>query len=186
MTVIDRIDQMWKPVPGYEGRYEVSDDGAVRSVEQYRVCGHKDSRPQLRAAKILVPQIDEDGYLRVRLTKDGARKERSIHSLVLSAYIGQCPTGKQGCHENGIRTDNRLVNLYWGTPKENAQDRVRHGRGPTGERNPAAKLNENDVHEVFRLRADGQSQNQIARHVGVSQRVIWGILNKKLWAHVHT
>lgn len=103
----------WRPAPGYEGRYEVSDQGEVRSL----VSG----RP-------LTPYRDRGGYLRVGPRSD-RQKKRSIpvHRLVLEAFIGPRPAGLVVRHLNGDRNDNSLPNLTYGTPAENAQDSLRHG-----------------------------------------------------------
>jgi len=113
------LSEQWLPVVGHPG-YEVSDYGRVRSLDRITHCSNGVDR-QCRG-QILKPMIPA-GYARVRL----GRKWRSVHHLVLEAFIGPCPSGYQCCHDNGDSTDNRLFNLRWDTVSANQFDRVRHG-----------------------------------------------------------
>jgi hypothetical protein len=88
----------------------------------------------LRPAKV------PDGYHLVTLYVHGRKITRSVHSLVLSAFIGPRPNGLVACHNNGTRHDNRLENLRWDSQSANLRDRVAHGTSYRGEGNPRAKL----------------------------------------------
>lgn len=106
----------WRPVVGFEGMYEVSNDGQVRTLFR-----------GLNKAKHTM--IDRKGYVSVRLCgpKRAFMKRKRVHSLVLEAFVGPKPEGMQCRHLNGNKQDNRLENLAWGTAKENAADSVAHG-----------------------------------------------------------
>lgn len=113
----------WLPVVGFEGLYEVSDRGRVRSLPRRLSDGRR-----WKGRILKLDRSDKRGYLRVGLTAPGARPvHRMVHRLVLESFIGPCPPGLQCRHLNGKPPDCRLVNLTWGTPSENALDRVRHG-----------------------------------------------------------
>ena len=103
----------WRPIPDYEGFYEVSDQGDVRSLRS----------GQLRA---LTPHND-DGRLWLNLFKNGRRRTHFLHNLLLSAFVGPRPLGMLGCHNDGDCRNNHLDNLRWDTPASNQQDAVRHG-----------------------------------------------------------
>lgn len=105
--------ETWCPIPEYEGLYEVSDEGRIMSLRRSRVM-------KLNA-------VNKVGYLQATLTRDGCASHRYVHRLVLEAFVGPCPPSMQCRHLNGDATDNRLVNLAWGTASENNYDRVRHG-----------------------------------------------------------
>ena len=75
-------NEIWKPIPGYEGLYEVSDRGQVRSLD--RMCPGRDGRSELHRGKVLRPQKLKNGYLEVKLRKDGVSKHSLIHHLVFA------------------------------------------------------------------------------------------------------
>ena len=117
--------EVWKPVPGYEGFYSVSDLGRVRSDKRTIVDknGHGRKMPEI----ILTPEKKSSGHLTVCLCKNHDQTKRYVHRIVLEAFIGEAPAGMQACHWNDDKEDNRLENLRWGTPNENMFDRVRNG-----------------------------------------------------------
>ena len=95
------------------------------------------------------------GYALVKLNIGVDRTRLLVHILVLEAFRGPRPPGTQTRHLNGISNDNRLVNLAWGTPKENAADCLRQGTRPLGSRRWNAKLREGDVVNILTARAAG-------------------------------
>lgn len=109
--------EKWLPVVGYEGFYEVSDQGRVKRINIGR-----DS-----TEKLLKATVNKLGYLLVSLYRDGKGNTRRVHRLVLEAFTGPCLAGEEGCHNDGDPANNRLDNLRWGTASSNALDRVVHG-----------------------------------------------------------
>lgn len=111
----------WRAVPGYEGVYEVSDRGRVRSLD--RVSSHG-CRLQ---GKYLKP-VSRGGYLRVFLRLNGTHKWHLVHRLVLTAFSGS-PADQtlEARHLDGDASNNSASNLAWGTHKENVHDQLRHG-----------------------------------------------------------
>jgi hypothetical protein len=121
----------WRPIRGYEGHYEVSNDGQVKSVA--RDCKEARWGKQLLSEKILKPGFNM-GYPRVALCKGGKIKNVSVHRLVADAFVhGKTEVKCQVNHINGIKHDNRYTNLEWVSPKENTIHAVRLGLkiGPT-------------------------------------------------------
>lgn len=116
-------DERWKPIPGYEGLYEISDRGNVRSVGRTVIAKNG---VVMKYRQKPLKQALRNGYLHVSLRKDGKQKSLYTHRLVLQAFVGAPPEGFAGCHQNGIRTDNRKSNLRWDTQAENNRDMVRH------------------------------------------------------------
>ncbi|MFP7833122.1 NUMOD4 motif-containing HNH endonuclease [Marisediminicola sp. LYQ134] len=111
---------MWLPVVGYEGSYEVSSGGLVRSV---------------RSGLIRKTQTHRDGHLQLGLCAHGVKTMCFVHTLVLEAHVGPRPSpAHQGCHRDGDPTNNRVSNLRWDTASANAFDAVRHGRHPQARR----------------------------------------------------
>ena len=83
-------------------------------------------RPRKGRLRRLKQQTNPDGYRRVTLhCGNRKRVSRYVHRLVLLAFVGPCPEGKEACHNDGNQRNNRLDNLRWDTPKANAADRIR-------------------------------------------------------------
>lgn len=120
--------ELWRAIPGFEGWYEVSDRGRIRGVDRMVRYG---ATRLAHAGVILNPShSSKQGYLKVTLHKDGTPKQRSVHRLVLEAFVGPRPTGMVCRHLNGDHLDNRVENLAWGTQAENIADELKHGTHP--------------------------------------------------------
>jgi NUMOD4 motif/HNH endonuclease len=111
------MDEQWVPVRGYEGLYEVSDAGRVRSLPRAGTRGG-----------VLRHDVGNNGYPSVRLSRHGRKTHLAVHTLVITAFRGSRPDGQECRHRNGDPMDNRLENLVWGTSSQNSQDTVEHGR----------------------------------------------------------
>lgn len=120
------MNEKWNPIKGYEGAYEISNTGLVRSLDRQ----HEDSRGRtynLRG-KVISPSTGKFGHKRVVLYEPGRKAEtHQIHSLVLVHFVGPRPEGKICRHLNGDPSDNKVNNLVWGTPSENMYDKANHG-----------------------------------------------------------
>jgi len=134
-------------------------------------------------AMSLIPN-DINGYKQVQLRMNGKRLMKLVHVLVLEAFVGPRPHGKESAHWNGVRDDNRISNLRWATRSENNKDRVRHGTIPCGEKHGKAKLNDRVVREARRLRRYGLSFQSIADRFGVTDTVIRFAIIGRTWKHV--
>lgn len=113
----------WRPIPEWEGFYEVSNDGQVRSLARFNRRGIAVPSRMRRTSK-----AQAGGYPTVSLCLDGAKFQRTVHRLVMLAFVGECPTGLEVLHSDGDPENNRLSNLSYGTHAENNRDIVRHGR----------------------------------------------------------
>lgn len=118
--------ERWLPVPGWEGFYEVSDHGRVRSLA--RIVPRAGGSHLPVRAKVRKPQVDGNGYLQVTLCREGEKHWQKIHVLVLLAFVGPRPDGLFACHNDGVPKNCHLSNLRWDTPSSNMHDRVAHGR----------------------------------------------------------
>lgn len=119
------MTENWKPVAGFEGYYEVSDLGNVRSLDRPYIDSL--GRKRVRLGRELKPWAGTGGRLRVDLWKDGQVSKRQVHRLVLEAFEGSCPPGHECCHWDDDPTNNRLSNLRWDSPSANNLDMVRNG-----------------------------------------------------------
>lgn len=112
----------WRAIPGFEGHYEVSNCGRVRSLDRFSVTGRR------LKGRVMKTRSGLGGHLSLNLCKDGKATSAYVHRLVLTAFVGECPEGMECCHNNGDPTDNRLENLRWDTQQSNVDDRGRHGK----------------------------------------------------------
>lgn len=163
-------DVEWADVPGFDG-YQATRDGRVRG-------------PQGREMR---PMKAEHGYLYVLCNRGRHVPQRKlfVHRAVLLAFVGECPPGLQCRHIDGDPTNNTLRNLCWGTPEQNALDKIAHGRQRRGDTVLTAKLTEADVVEIRRLIATpGNSLRSLAKRFGVSHTAIRRAANGSKWAHV--
>lgn len=168
----------WRPVPGFQGLYEVSSHGRIYSVERMSNGGR--NRIQARIMKTHL----RHGAVMVRLRRLGAYHIRVVHRLVLEAFRGPCPKGKEGCHNDGNPTNNRLENLRWDTHKANCADRVLHGTAARGERCGQSKLKESDVLTIRAAHASGETVRSISDRTGVPASTVRHIVNRYSWRHL--
>lgn len=117
--------ERWLPVSGFEGYYEVSDRGRVRSLDR----ASRNSLGVLRfyTGVVLKQQSDPNGYSIVGLAKDGVQKSVSVGHIVLTAFVGPCPEGMECCHYDNDRANSDVLNLRWDTHSSNMLDQVKHG-----------------------------------------------------------
>lgn len=116
--------EAWRPIAGYEGAYEVSNLGRVRSLDREVYAGQGRMR---KSPGRLLSIHKGDHYSKVRLKLGGSGKTHNVHTLVAVAFLGLRPDGMEVCHNNGQHHDNRLVNLRYDTHSENQRDTVRLG-----------------------------------------------------------
>lgn len=178
---------MWKNIPGWEEAYQVSTQGEVRSKDRRIYVKNRQGILGFRRFKgrVLQPGLTKAQYSMVSLTGPGKQRRYAyVHDLVLAAFRGPKPHGKECCHGNGVRSDNRLTNLRYGTRSENAQDRKRNG-APwlKGEQCGSAKLTEADV-KWIRAQRGRVSMRAMGRKFGVTHSTIKLALTGETWRHL--
>lgn len=177
--------EVWKPIPDYEGIYEASSFGRIRSLDRIAAIGNRNCH--LKGRILSLSTTATGGYQTVMLCGNGSRRRWLVHTLVLSTFKG-LPQANQECrHLDGSRTNNRLDNLAWGTRIDNWLDRVRHGTnyGVRGERHHLAKLTDTQVREIFQRYTGRYGEiAQLAKEHGVSSSRVSDIVNGKSWTHI--
>jgi NUMOD4 motif/HNH endonuclease len=165
--------ERWLPIEGYEGMYEVSDLGRVRSLPRFHAGG-----------RILKPG-HAGPVANVGLSRDGRSRTYSVHTLVMRAFVGPCPEGHEVCHGPAGRRDNRLANLSYGTKsKNNGEDKRRDGTLLVGVLNPGAILTDEIVRECRTRAAAGESCSALAREFGVEGTAALKAVEGTTWVHV--
>jgi len=156
--------ETWRPVVGYEGHYEVSDQGRVNSLKSH---------------KIMKPTpCKREGRPWLTLSREGKPRSFKVYTLVLRAFVGDCPPGHEACHFDGDTSNSRLSNLRWGTPAENLLDKIRHGTTTRGEKSARATLTQAKVDAI---RADMRLHRLIAADYGINESTVTRIRNFTRW-----
>ncbi len=132
----------YRKIPGAAG-YLVGTDGSVWSQLSTGPRGNRKLKPWRRMNASKFTEGQENEYLKIDIHYADRTRCTRVHSIVLEAFVGSCPKGKQGCHNDGIKYHNWISNLRWDTPKKNAADKVKHGTHLVGENHPLSKIPEN-------------------------------------------
>lgn len=169
------MSEEWRDIDGYEGRYQVSDAGRVRSLDLISRSG------RFCAGRVLKQGIDEQGRPRIDLKRDGERRNLKVCRLVARAFIGKAPSDTECCHENGNPGDNRKTNLRWGTHQSNVDDTLRHGNRLHGVLISWSILTDEKIEAARHLRNAGLTYGQIAERLGVNRMTVWDALNGRTW-----
>jgi hypothetical protein len=119
------VTEQWRPVVGFEGCYEVSDHGQIRSVDQNLI--RKNGTRYTHKGRVLSPDSRKYGHRYVVLKVNQQATHVYVHRVVLEAFVGPCPEGMECRHLDGNSANNQVDNLKWGTPSENRADIIRHG-----------------------------------------------------------
>lgn len=171
----------WRNVVGFEGLYQVSNFGRVRSVttkETQNTFILSRSKKVNKIKKQTFDKVFNRPYL--GLWKNNKQKICKPHTLVMEAFVGLRPKGMECCHNDGNPQNNHLSNLRWDTPKNNQADRVKHGTTNRGEQCGKAKLT---LEQIRVIRQDNRLQRIIAAEYGVMQNTISRIKSGKRWTH---
>lgn len=163
------MTERWKDIPGYEGRYQASTEGRIRSMDRTQVVLSRKGNPYAKhfRGRLLRPGRIPSGHLSVVLGH--GQHGTTVHALVMLTFVGPPPAGKEICHNDGDPTNNRLENLRYDTRCENILDEYRRGVGAR------TKLRAEDVREIRRLLHNKVRGAEIARQYGVSQSVVSAI-----------
>lgn len=171
------MKEIWKPVVGYEGLYEVSNLGRVRS-NSYR---------KRYNGKILTNKKHTGGYHYQTLHKNKKRNNFLVHRLVAIAFIENPLSKDQVNHKNGDKQDNRVENLEWCTQKENAQHAIDTGlkkNMPVGEDVGMSKITNIEAKAIKIMLKKGCKQSCIASIFGIARNTVSCINTGVTWNHV--
>lgn len=177
-------DEVWKPIANFEGLYEVSNLGRVRSLDHVRRQRNRWREVDVHyKGRILTPRYAVGYYPMLSLSKGKVKAVRTVHSLVADAFLGARPDGMMVCHRDGTRTNCAEANLYYGSALQNSADAALHGATARGERQGSAKLTDEAV-ENIRLLAPSTTYAELASLYGVCRTAIGMAARGDSWQHV--
>lgn len=170
------MEEEWRDVVGFEGLYEISSLGRVKSV------WYNNNR-------ILKLNTQTGGYVQISLRKNNKAYAKLVHVLVMESFVSLKPTGLEVNHKDGIKTNNMLANLEYVTPKQNmmhAFQCLRIGdRKARGEKAGLAKLQDSDVIMIRQIYSQGGiTFAELGREFGVHENTISKIVKRRGWGHV--
>lgn len=161
-------DEVWKDIEGYEGLYQVSTCGNIKSLAKPRKNGN--GRSYIQKEKLLKQSFTTTGYKKVELYKDGKRKSFKVHRLVAIAFIPNPDNKPEVNHIDGNKINNNIDNLEWVTSSENSIHAYETGLSPNKK--------ELDEIRIIELYNKGTSKEEISRMFDVSNVVIARILEE--------
>ncbi len=181
---VDMAHEIWRDVIGYDGAYQVSNWGRVKSVSR-RLVFRNGQKGRLMPTRMLKPVPNKDGYLFCCLWKQSVSKNRFVHSLVLEAFVCPMPEGMECCHfPDNDKTNNRLDNLQWGSSATNGIHSIIHGSN-AGTKNGRAKINDAIANEIRSIWAEGRlSKAAIGRRFGIHGSNVRRVIDRESWAAV--
>ena len=172
----------WKAIKGYEGLYEISNTGLVKALEK-RVDRGKCHRTWKSHIKRY--GVDNNGYLRVSLSKEGVNKTHKVHRLVATAFISNPDKLPQVNHIDGNKQNNHVSNLEWCTQSDNMSHAYKNGlKRNDGEFNSQSKLTQEDVNHiraVYKPRDKEFSTVALGKKYGVHRKTITRIVTGQYW-----
>lgn len=172
--------ETWKQIPGYEGKYEVSDLGNVRSTYREQEFDGRWGKVKMRfQAKALKISRTRAGYCYLSLSKDSEQQKHLLHRLVMLAFVG--PSDFQVNHKDGRKENNALENLEYATASENLKHCIHVLGKKRGEGAGGARLTTEDV---LKIREDKRTLREIAADYGVTLQAIHLVKARKNWAHI--
>ena len=159
--------EIWKDIPEFDG-YKISSTGKVKSYRRY---------PEGKLLKTNIAK-DKGGHHFVVIYREGKRIRRSLHSLVLTTFVGPRPKGLHGLHKDDDPNNNHIDNLFWGTPKRNVEMAIASGR------HHSQHLRKLTNDQVRAIRSSPLSHRKLAVKFNVSFATIKCVKHRTAYAHV--
>lgn len=179
-TPLPLEEEIWKDIPGYEGQYQASTLGRIRSVDRYAYSRNWKTRNLFKRklkGQLLRPGVaNKSGHLYVVLGH--GKPGIPVHQLIARTFLGEPPPKKEVCHNNGVSTDNRLSNLRYDTRQANIYDTYKHG-------GKKSKLSVENIREIRKRLSRNERVTGIAKDFDVSICTIYRIKHGEAYRWVN-
>ena len=177
-------NDIWKPVKGYEGIYEVNKNSTVRSIDHLVVCKNRGRR--IQKGRVLKTRISLKGYVQVSLSKNTVRFNTGVHRVAAIAFIPNPKNLPQVNHIDGNKQNNRIENLEWCTNSYNQNHAVKNKLiNPNyGEKHHQAKLQNFEVQIARNLHYSGATNIKLAKYYNISATAMSKILRKITYTNI--
>jgi predicted GNAT superfamily acetyltransferase len=177
------MEEIWKNIQGYEGLYQVSNLGRIKSLEKTVTISYGTKRFQKE--KILKQGKNKSGYFFVILSKDGVNKNFKVHRLVAMQFIDNHFFEKTVNHINGIKSDNNVKNLEWVSYSENMRHAYENNliNAKKNEKHYRSKISL-DVAKIIKYQTIGEKASDIAKKMNLSKSVVHGIKSGRTWKNI--
>lgn len=182
---------IWLDIPGYEGLYQASDKGQIRSLDRNIIRTNRWGNPSVFSLKgrLVRPWTNKKGYVYICLGA-GKTNKKELHYWIATTFIGPRPFATAEVnHKNGIKNDNRISNLEWVTRQQNVRHSFDFGFNHKGSKHGIAKLNESQVLEIKQILKSKNKRakpyyKDIATQFNVDRKTIESIAKGNTWGHI--
>ena len=172
------MEEVWKDIDGYDGYYQISNKGRVRSWKNGR-WGKRES------PLIMKQQLNRYGYYEIRLQKNNVKRLHRTHRLVALNFIGNPNNKPHVNHKDCNKINNNYKNLEWVTNSENIKHAVKNDLMARGERSGHAVLSRNDVLQIRSILEQGFAcKKELAIAYNVSLPTMYDVESRRSWRHI--
>jgi len=182
---VKRLGEEWRPIEGYEGLYEVSNLGRVKSLA--RTIIRSDGRRCVVTEKILTERVNDRGYIEIKLSRLGSSTYKKLHRIVATAFLDNPENKPEVNHKDGNKKNNQAENLEWATHSENMQHAFANGlHSHQGDRSSTKLLTESDVLSIRERQANGEKRGEVYADYAevISIHGFKAIWYRHTWKHI--
>lgn len=168
------FEKVWYTIPNFSN-YEISEYGDIR--RSVRTDPRSRGWSRKKPGELLAGAKKGKKYPTfILVSDDGKYRTVRPHNVVAKLWIGKKPKGKFTLHKDDDGFNNHYKNLYYGTPKQNDEDKYKNGHGLVGEKHPNSTITDNTVRQIRIQHKEGWTQHEIARYFGISQSTVSGFV----------